>query len=91
MSKKKAEDFALRVAWIFHQSDYSQLRKAEGCSKLADLPTTEKDKVNAYNAAKKMGIKDEEIHYWTGMSSKELGKMIRKETHRLSDYTMADK
>jgi hypothetical protein len=38
-----------------------------------------------------MGIPDEEIHYWTGMSSKELGKMIRKETHRLSDYTMADK
>ena len=91
MSKRKAEDFALKVAWIFHQSDYSNLRKAEGCEKLGDLPTTEKDKVNACRAAKKMGIPDEEIHYWTGMSSKELGKMIRKETHRLSDYTMADK
>lgn len=91
MNKKKAEDFALKVAWIFHQSDYSKLRKAEGCGKLGDLPTTKKDKVNAYRAAKKMGIPDEEIHYWTGMSSKELGKMIRKETHRLSDYTMADK
>ena len=91
MSKRKAEDFALKVAWIFHQSDYSNLRKAEGCEELGDLLTTEKDKANACRAAKKMGIPDEEIHYWTGMSSKELGKMIRKETHRLSNYTMADK
>ena len=71
-------EFELKVAWIFHQADYSELRKAEGCENLGDLPTTEEDKNNAVIAAKKFGIMDENIHFWTGKNRKEIESDLRK-------------
>lgn len=68
--------FSLKVAWIFHQADYSLLRQAEGCERLGDLPTTSEDKENAIIAAKKMGIAEEEIHCITSCKMSDLNKMI---------------
>ena len=81
--------FALKVAWIFHQADYSELRKAEGCQNLGDLPTTLQDKENAVKAAKRIGIADEEIQIFTGTTAKAVNAMIRREINRL--YTFAFK
>lgn len=91
MSKHNPDVFALKLAWIFHQADYSELRKAEGCSKMGDLPTTEQDKENAIAAARRMGIPDEEIHCFTGVRAKELDQHWRRLLRRMMEYCLEGK
>ena len=92
MSRSKAKDeFSFKVCWVFYEQDYSELRKADGCSKLSDLETTVNDKENAIVAAKKMGIPDEEIHIFQGLNAQELNKMIRRECYRYTGFAYEGK
>jgi len=87
----KEIDWSLKTAWIFHQADYANLRKAEGCQNLGNLPTTDEDKDNAVQAAKNFGILNENIHLFTGMNSKELNKELRRLQHQIAGLTMDNK
>ena len=53
--------FGTKHALILCQSDYSELRKIDGCNDLGDLKATENDAVTANYLAIKLGIKHEDI------------------------------
>ena len=70
MSDNYHDKFDLKVAWIFHQSDYAELREVDGCEKLRDIQNDKEDKENAMKAAKNMGISEDEINVFTDICSK---------------------
>lgn len=82
-STAQAQSFVHKECWIFHQADYSKLRKLKGCEKLVDLPTTKEDSKDARKIAMGMGIKEKDIHMWTGdggkgMTAREIADFINK-------------
>ena len=58
---------------------------------LGDIVTATQDRDNAIVAAKKMGIPEEEIHVFSGLDSREMNKMIRRESHRYSAFAYEGK
>ena len=53
--------FIHKECWIFHQADYSALRKNPKMKNFVDLPSTQVDAVDARKIAKSMNINEQNI------------------------------
>ena len=53
--------FIHKECWIFHQADYSALRKNSKMANFVDLPSTQIDAVDARKIARGMNINEQNI------------------------------
>ena len=78
------DGFHLKVAIIFHQSDYSELRQIQGYNQMENSPATEADKNKAAEMCTRMGI--EEVHVLSGKNNTDEVVKVFKEIETKSKF-----
>ena len=78
-------------AIVLAQQDYSEVRKAEGCENLIDLPPTLNDHAEAIKAVGKMGGPVKNIKVFTDKGLKEIQGWWRKMTVEWTDLAINKK
>ena len=79
------DDFEVKKALIFHQSDYSLTRLIAGCQNLKDLETTKDEAAKATYIAHGLGIMDANITYIEDMAAHEIEEIFNEIIEEFSE------
>ena len=82
-SNIKNDDFSQKFAWIFTQSDYTQLRKSQGCGSLICLPQTKNDEANALKIAQRMAIPSHNVILFRDMDYKTITDKVKTQSQKI--------